>query len=187
MILSSQYLYFSSLVLVFIFLFIINKIENFNYLAVTFCPPHFYHLSQSMIVTLNENFNNQLWKYEENFLQLFTFCNYIESLSRLLCTGLFFHFLSHLPLSFSLSLSPCLFLSLLPHFISLFVVLSLSILPLTPSFPHFPFSVLHRSDMRVAIWTTTPWTIPANLAVAVNRFFSLPLYRIAPSSCCLGL
>ena len=24
------------------------------------------------------------------------------------------------------------------------------------------------SDVRVAIWTTTPWTIPANLAVAVN-------------------
>ena len=23
-------------------------------------------------------------------------------------------------------------------------------------------------DIRVAIWTTTPWTIPANLAVAVN-------------------
>ena len=71
--------------------------------------------------------------------------------------------------------------------LSLFVVLSLSILPLTPSFPHFPFSVLQRSDMRVAIWTTTPWTIPANLAVAVNRFFSLPLYHIAPSSSCMGL
>jgi isoleucyl-tRNA synthetase len=25
------------------------------------------------------------------------------------------------------------------------------------------------SDVRVAIWTTTPWTIPANLAVAVNE------------------
>ena len=24
------------------------------------------------------------------------------------------------------------------------------------------------SEVRVAIWTTTPWTIPANLAVAVN-------------------
>ena len=29
--------------------------------------------------------------------------------------------------------------------------------------PHFS-----GSDLRVAIWTTTPWTIPANLAVAVN-------------------
>jgi isoleucyl-tRNA synthetase len=26
----------------------------------------------------------------------------------------------------------------------------------------------HAADLRVAIWTTTPWTIPANLAVAVN-------------------
>ena len=23
-------------------------------------------------------------------------------------------------------------------------------------------------DLRIAIWTTTPWTIPANVAVAVN-------------------
>ena len=91
-------------------------------------------------------------------------------------------------LSFSLS-PPSLFLShsfYLPLF-SLFVILSLSIFPPTPSFSHFPFSVLQRSDMRVAIWTTTPWTIPANLAVAVNRSFSLPLYHIAPSSSCLGL
>ena len=30
----------------------------------------------------------------------------------------------------------------------------------------FPFS--SSSDLHVAIWTTTPWTIPANMAVAVN-------------------
>ena len=29
-------------------------------------------------------------------------------------------------------------------------------------------SALPSADVRVAIWTTTPWTIPANLAVAVN-------------------
>ena len=125
MIFPSLYLYFSSLVLVFIFLFLINKVENFNYLALPFYPPHFYYLSwsyptiQIMKVTLNENLNNQLWKYEENFLQLFTFYNYIQSLSRLLCTGLFFRFLSHLPLSFSLFLSLSLSLSLSSLLISL--------------------------------------------------------------------
>ena len=47
---------FSSLVLAFISLFIINKIENFNYLALPSCPPHFYYLSQSMKVTLKKKF-----------------------------------------------------------------------------------------------------------------------------------
>ena len=28
---------------------------------------------------------------------------------------------------------------------------------------------IYSTGLRVAIWTTTPWTIPANLAVAVNR------------------
>ena len=83
-------------------------------------------------------------------------------------------FLSHLPLSSSLSLS--ISLSSLSLLFSLYLSFH----------SHFPFPVLHRSDMRVAIWTTTPWTIPANLAVAVNRFFSLPLYHIAHPSC-LGL
>jgi isoleucyl-tRNA synthetase len=27
----------------------------------------------------------------------------------------------------------------------------------------------HAENLKVAIWTTTPWTIPANLAVAVNE------------------
>ena len=37
--------------------------------------------------------------------------------------------------------------------------------------PHL-FSTFYNSrlaGLRVAVWTTTPWTIPANLAVAVNR------------------
>ncbi|MDJ1181659.1 isoleucine--tRNA ligase [Roseofilum casamattae] len=32
----------------------------------------------------------------------------------------------------------------------------------------FPALGEYRADLGVAIWTTTPWTIPANLAVAVN-------------------
>ena len=32
----------------------------------------------------------------------------------------------------------------------------------------FPTLGEYRADLGVAIWTTTPWTIPANLAVAVN-------------------
>jgi isoleucyl-tRNA synthetase len=31
------------------------------------------------------------------------------------------------------------------------------------------FTALAPADLRVAIWTTTPWTIPANLAVAVGE------------------
>jgi len=35
-------------------------------------------------------------------------------------------------------------------------------------------------DIRVAVWTTTPWTLPANLAVAVNERLDYALVR-APS------
>jgi isoleucyl-tRNA synthetase len=31
-----------------------------------------------------------------------------------------------------------------------------------------PTDAAHREQLFVAIWTTTPWTLPANLAVSVN-------------------
>lgn len=39
---------------------------------------------------------------------------------------------------------------------------------LSPSLSNLDGSHLDGSNVGVAIWTTTPWTIPANLAVAVN-------------------
>ena len=37
------------------------------------------------------------------------------------------------------------------------------------------FPVVGRPDTSVVIWTTTPWTLPANLAVAYNSTFSYSL------------
>ncbi|ATS18239.1 isoleucine--tRNA ligase [Parathermosynechococcus lividus PCC 6715] len=36
-------------------------------------------------------------------------------------------------------------------------------------------------QMGVAIWTTTPWTLPANLAVSVNPDLTYALVRVAPA------
>ena len=130
MIFSSLYLYFSSLVL-----------------ALPFYPPHFYYLSRCYptihIMKVNKNLNNQLWKYEENFLQLFSFYDYIHLLSRLLWTGLFFHFLSHLPLSLlSLNLSVPFSPSSLTSSLSLLFSLYLSFHshPLSLTFPFLYFT-----------------------------------------------
>ncbi len=42
-------------------------------------------------------------------------------------------------------------------------------MPLVAAGPHVPADVApHLEGAAFAIWTTTPWTVPANLAVAVN-------------------
>ncbi len=40
------------------------------------------------------------------------------------------------------------------------------------------FPVLGRPGVSIVIWTTTPWTLPANLAVAYNSTFSYSLVRV---------
>ncbi|KAJ3695585.1 hypothetical protein LUZ60_000962 [Juncus effusus] len=40
----------------------------------------------------------------------------------------------------------------------------------------------YLSDLYVAIWTTTPWTIPANAAVAVNPKLTYALVELKPKS-----
>jgi len=40
------------------------------------------------------------------------------------------------------------------------------------------FPVVGRSRVNIVIWTTTPWTLPANLAVAYNSTFSYSLVQI---------
>ena len=40
------------------------------------------------------------------------------------------------------------------------------------------FPVLERPNTFVLIWTTTPWTLPANLAVAYNSTFSYSMIRV---------
>lgn len=43
-------------------------------------------------------------------------------------------------------------------------------MPLDAPGPHVPSEVAdHVQGAALAIWTTTPWTIPANLAVAINE------------------
>ena len=37
-----------------------------------------------------------------------------------------------------------------------------------------------NQQLRVAIWTTTPWTLPANLAVAVNSDLDYALVSLYP-------
>ena len=86
---------------------------------------------------------------------------------------LFFISFSHSPSRYLfLSLSLTLALSLaLSHSLSLPLSLVVAVNISSHTHPYsFSISFPLRSDMRVAIWTTTPWTIPANLAVAVNRF-----------------
>src|SRR5215213_963404 len=40
------------------------------------------------------------------------------------------------------------------------------------------FPVVGRSGVSIIIWTTTPWTLPANLAVAYNSTFSYSLVQV---------
>ena len=40
------------------------------------------------------------------------------------------------------------------------------------------FPVVDRPGVSLVIWTTTPWTLPANLAVAYNSTFSYSLVRV---------
>jgi isoleucyl-tRNA synthetase len=40
------------------------------------------------------------------------------------------------------------------------------------------FPVVGRPDVNIVIWTTTPWTLPANLAVAYNSTFSYSLVQV---------
>ena len=44
-----------------------------------------------------------------------------------------------------------------------------------------PLLAEYLSDLGVAIWTTTPWTIPANLAVAVNADLNYAVVEVSPS------
>ena len=40
------------------------------------------------------------------------------------------------------------------------------------------FPIVGETDMHLLIWTTTPWTLPANLAVAYNSRFDYQLIRV---------
>jgi len=40
------------------------------------------------------------------------------------------------------------------------------------------FPIVGRPGVSIVIWTTTPWTLPANLAVAYNSNFSYSLVRV---------
>lgn len=42
-----------------------------------------------------------------------------------------------------------------------------------------PLLAKYQSDLGVAIWTTTPWTIPANLAVAVNADLNYAVVEVS--------
>ncbi len=44
------------------------------------------------------------------------------------------------------------------------------------------FPVVDSPGMSILIWTTTPWTLPANLAVAYNSSFSYSLVRVGQES-----
>jgi isoleucyl-tRNA synthetase len=44
------------------------------------------------------------------------------------------------------------------------------------------FPVVGRTQTYIIIWTTTPWTLPANLAVAYNSTFSYSLVRVGDES-----
>ncbi|MEH1946857.1 MAG: isoleucine--tRNA ligase [Nostoc sp.] len=44
-----------------------------------------------------------------------------------------------------------------------------------------PLLAEYQSDLGVAIWTTTPWTIPGNLAVAVNADLNYAVVEVSPS------
>src|SRR6185295_2028938 len=41
------------------------------------------------------------------------------------------------------------------------------------------FPIVGQKNLSLLIWTTTPWTLPANLAVAYNSTFNYSLVRVA--------
>src|SRR4051812_22901690 len=41
------------------------------------------------------------------------------------------------------------------------------------------FPIVGQKNLSLVIWTTTPWTLPANLAVAYNSTFNYSLVRVA--------
>jgi len=43
---------------------------------------------------------------------------------------------------------------------------------------HVKFPVVGQAGVYIVIWTTTPWTLPANLAVAYNSTFSYSMVRV---------
>ncbi|MBN3909229.1 MAG: isoleucine--tRNA ligase [Nostoc sp. NMS1] len=43
-----------------------------------------------------------------------------------------------------------------------------------------PLLAEYQSDLGVAVWTTTPWTIPGNLAVAVNADLNYAVVEVEP-------
>ena len=45
------------------------------------------------------------------------------------------------------------------------------------------FPVLDQPGTFILIWTTTPWTLPANLAIAYNSTFSYSLVRVGGEAC----
>src|SRR5947209_5871800 len=45
------------------------------------------------------------------------------------------------------------------------------------------FPVVGRPNTSILIWTTTPWTLPANLAIAYNSTFSYSEIRLGDESC----
>jgi isoleucyl-tRNA synthetase len=47
---------------------------------------------------------------------------------------------------------------------------------------HVKFPVVGQPGTSVLIWTTTPWTLPANLAIAYNSTFSYSLVRVGAES-----
>ena len=44
------------------------------------------------------------------------------------------------------------------------------------------FPVIGRPNTYILIWTTTPWTLPANLAIAYNSTFSYSLVRVGDAN-----
>src|SRR6188768_3983867 len=45
------------------------------------------------------------------------------------------------------------------------------------------FPLVGQPGVNIVIWTTTPWTLPANLAVAYNSTFSYSLVRVGDEAC----
>ena len=46
------------------------------------------------------------------------------------------------------------------------------------------FPIVDRPGVFIVIWTTTPWTLPANLAVAFNSTFAYSLVRVTRDDSC---
>ena len=48
------------------------------------------------------------------------------------------------------------------------------------------FSALKGREVSLLIWTTTPWTLPANLAIAVHGDFEYVFYDVGPRVICVA-